>query len=367
MSLTPPAPTAPRRGIIAGGNFIVDTIIRVDRYPKEEMLANILDETPSNGGGPYNVLKDLAALGAPFPLDAIGLVGDDNNGRWILDDCKRHDISTTGLRCVADAPTAHTQVMTVQGTGRRTFFHHRGANRLLGRHHFDFNRCSAKLFYLGYLMLLDALDQSDDTGRSEASRVLEAAHQSGLTTVVDLVSVEHPDYRRTVVSAIPWIDHLIMNEVEAGRLLGLDLADDDRERLEAAARNILELGVRESAIIHSPAGGVVASRRDGTHAQSAVRLPTRDFRGSNGAGDAFASGYLFGLHEDWSIDRRLQLAVCAAAMSLTDATPSAGIRRFDDCLQLLALHGAREWSNSPASSTASPDISRSSPQRGHTL
>ena len=40
-------------------------------------LANIIRETSSNGGSPYNLLIDLARLQAPFPLGAAGLVGDD--------------------------------------------------------------------------------------------------------------------------------------------------------------------------------------------------------------------------------------------------------------------------------------------------
>jgi sugar/nucleoside kinase (ribokinase family) len=233
--------------------------------------------------------------------------------------------------------------MTVEDTGRRTFFHHRGANRLLARHHFDFNGTSARLFYLGYLMLLDTLDERDTSGRSGASRVLEAARHAGLTTVVDLVSVEHADFRRTVLSALPWVDHMIINEVEAGNLLGETLPDDDRARLEEAADRILALGVGEAVVIHSPAGGVAASRTEGTHAQGSVLLPRGLFRGSNGAGDAFAAGYLHGLHEGWALPRRLRLAVGTAACSLMDPAPSAGIRGHDACLELSAIYGAREW------------------------
>ncbi|MDA0811743.1 MAG: hypothetical protein O3C21_05050, partial [Verrucomicrobia bacterium] len=49
-----------RNGILAGGNFIVDHVKVVDHYPEQEMLASILSESMSNGGGPYNVLKDLS-------------------------------------------------------------------------------------------------------------------------------------------------------------------------------------------------------------------------------------------------------------------------------------------------------------------
>ena len=53
----------------------------IDVYPAQDALANILAETSCNGGGPYNVLIDLARLQAPFPLAAVGLVGDDAAGK----------------------------------------------------------------------------------------------------------------------------------------------------------------------------------------------------------------------------------------------------------------------------------------------
>jgi len=59
-----------RSGILAGGNWIVDHTKIIDVYPAQHALANILAEISSNGGGPYNVLKDLVRLQAPFPLAA---------------------------------------------------------------------------------------------------------------------------------------------------------------------------------------------------------------------------------------------------------------------------------------------------------
>ena len=66
-----------RVGILAGGNWIVDHTKIIDGYPPQDTLASILSQSLSNGGGPYNVLIDLAHLKAAFPLEAIGLVGDD--------------------------------------------------------------------------------------------------------------------------------------------------------------------------------------------------------------------------------------------------------------------------------------------------
>jgi hypothetical protein len=59
---------AQRSGVLAGGNWIVDRVKIVDCYPEQDGLARILGHSISNGGSPYNLLKDLARLEAPFPL-----------------------------------------------------------------------------------------------------------------------------------------------------------------------------------------------------------------------------------------------------------------------------------------------------------
>ena len=78
-----------RTGILAGGNFIIDHVKLIDAYPEQDMLTFIRSEASSNGGGPYNVLKDLAAMQVGYKLEAAGLVGEDANGNWIRSDCPK--------------------------------------------------------------------------------------------------------------------------------------------------------------------------------------------------------------------------------------------------------------------------------------
>ena len=112
-----------RSGIIAGGNWIVDHVKLIDTWPPQDALASILSQSAGNGGSAYNLLKNIAKLGATFPLEAVGLVGDDADGRAILADCAAHGIATGQLRATAEVATSYTDVMTVRDTGRRTFFH----------------------------------------------------------------------------------------------------------------------------------------------------------------------------------------------------------------------------------------------------
>src|SRR3954463_10585398 len=80
---------ASRNGVLAGGNWIIDQVKMIDVYPQREQLANIRRQSEGTGGAPFNVLVDLARLGASFPLFGAGLVGKDALGQEILNICKR--------------------------------------------------------------------------------------------------------------------------------------------------------------------------------------------------------------------------------------------------------------------------------------
>ena len=325
---------ARRNGILAAGNFIVDYVKIIENYPEQDMLATILSESKSNGGGPYNVLCDLSAMEVAYPLFACGLIGDDVNGQWISDDLSIRGIDTTQLHRDRGGSTSFTDAMTVSHSGRRTFFHHRGSNARFDLEHCDPSCCDAKIFHLAYLMLLDQLDGIRENGRTGASILLENASHAGMITCVDMVSTEHPKFHDIALSALPWTDYLIINEIEAGHTLGKKLAADQFSALQEAAQSILDAGVRNAVIIHTPHVAVAASRNEPPLIQPALKLPPNFIKGATGAGDAFASGLLHGIHEGLCMQDCLHLATCTAAVSLTDPTPSAGLRPVATCLDL---------------------------------
>jgi sugar/nucleoside kinase (ribokinase family) len=271
-------------------------------------------------------------------------VGDDANGSWIQQDCTKAGINTRQLHHTADAPTSYTDAMTVASTGRRTFFHQRGANAHFNESHVNFSATNARHFHLGYLMLLDAMDTFASRGRTRASLALEAAKKNGLTTSVDIVSTEHAQFREIAESALPFTDVLIINEIEAGKVAGLDLKMDGGVHMDAcvqAARALLERGVHQQVVIHFVEGGVVVSKDGTVTKQPSLNLPAGFIVGATGAGDAFAAGYLHGWHEGWEVSRCLKTAVCTAAACLTHATPSLGLRPVAECLNLGDAYGYR--------------------------
>jgi sugar/nucleoside kinase (ribokinase family) len=332
-----------RRGLLAGGNWIIDQVKMIDVYPQREQLANIRGQSQGTGGAPYNVLVGLARSGVPFPLFAAGLVGRDPLGQQILADCRRHKIDARHLGTTPKAPTSFTDVMTELRDGRRTFFHDRGANALWQGQGLDFRQTKARIFHLGYLLLLDALDEPDARFGTKAARLLAAAQEAGVKTSVDVVSEDSDRFAQIVNPALKHVDYCILNEIEAGKTTGFKIRQPDGRldtvALRHAAGTLLQQGVRELVVIHFPEGAFARTRKGDDIWQSSLKLPPKHIRGTAGAGDAFCGGVLTGLHEGWDLQRSLLTGVCVAAASLSDATCTDGIKSLNSSLALARKFG----------------------------
>jgi len=340
-----------RSGLLAGGNWIIDQVKLIDIYPRPEQLGNIRGQSQGTGGAPYNVLMDLAKSGAPFPLIAAGLVGKDALGQQILEDCRQHKIDTRHLSTTPKAPTSFTDVMTETGHGRRTFFHARGANALWRGADLDFQRTRPRIFHLGYLLLLDALDEPDAKYGTKAARLLATAQESGIKTSVDVVSEDSDRFPKIVMPALKHVDYCILNEIEAGKTTGFKIRPEnnslDLVALRHAAGALLQQGVRELVVIHFPEGAFARTRKGEDFWQSSLKLPSDYIAGTAGAGDAFCAGVLLGLHEGWDLQRCLLTGVCIAAASLSDPTCTAGVKSLSNSLGL-----ARRFSFRPSLDSA---------------
>ncbi|MEO7931762.1 MAG: carbohydrate kinase family protein [Chthoniobacterales bacterium] len=330
-------------GIIGAGNWIVDKTKIIDVYPSQDTLANIESEERNNGGGPFNILVDLFQLGAQFPLRALGSIGQDSEGDWIVDQCQTRSIDTKHLWRHESAPTSYTDVMSVRSSGRRTFFHQRGANRFLGPEHFRWKEMQGRILYLGYLLLLDAMDEPHAIHGTVAAGILKSARLHGFYRVVDLVSVERPDYSEIVNPALPEIDLLICNELEASRVTDIPVRDGSEKHLtdglREAAKVLLGRGVRDWVVIHLPEGAYARSSAGEEVWQGRVNLPANKIVGTVGAGDAFAAGVLLGLHENRPMAENLMSGVCAAAACLQAASTSGGVSGLENCLAIGHEHG----------------------------
>jgi sugar/nucleoside kinase (ribokinase family) len=247
-------------------------------------------------------------------------------------------VDTAALIASDAAPTSYTNVMVVKRTGRRTFFHNRGANALFGPEHVNVQTIRARLLHFGYLLLLDRFDEPDAEFGTAAARLLEEVQDAGIETSIDVVSEDSDRFPQIVKPALRHTDYCILNEFEAGRTTGHDLKPGGRpdpKAIRASSEALLRLGVRRLVCIHMPEGGYVRTAGGEELWHPSLQLPQGYIRGGAGAGDAFCAGLLYGLHERWDLERTMRLAVTAAAVCLSDASCTGAMRDLESTLALV--------------------------------
>jgi len=326
-----------RSGIIVSGVATIDRIMTVDHYPTEGSLVDIGEAAVCTGGALCNVLLDIAKLNSAIPLYAVGVIGQDELGDRTyaaLQRAKHADLSGV----VRAGKACYTDVYESRESRQRTFFHQRGANRLLDVDHFRFDRCRAKILSIGYIMLLDRLDGPDAEYGTRMARLLAEARGNGLETCVDVVSLMSARFREIATPALRYTTYCVINEREAQEITGVVLRDDAGALLEEnaapALRSLLNSGVSKWAVIHAPEASFGMDRAGALVREQGAKLAHGYIQGTVGAGDAFCAGLLCVAHENGTLARALRAGNAAACASLRVAGATEGVMPMADVLRL---------------------------------
>ncbi len=329
-------PSAEKRGIISAGTWTLDRVKIIDAWPQEEHLAEIIATDMQGGGSGYNLAVDIRQLDPSIPVEAIGLLGEDVDGEFLRTKAHIAGIDTSQLHSTGAADTSFTEVMSDTRTGRRTFFHHRGTSDLLTPEHFDFNRCQGRILHLGLLGLHKALDSDWQGSANGWQAVLKKAKAAGLQTNLELVSISPQHIFNIASPCLAWLDSLIVNEYEVGALAQMATTDSvgkpDADRCLAAAKQVLSRGSMSLVVVHYPKGAIALTADGRVVERSSFQIPENDIKSAVGAGDAFAAGILYGLHENRDLDTTMELAHAAAAASLRASTTVGAVESIEACL-----------------------------------
>lgn len=329
-----------KKGIAVAGNMIVDMLYPTNGMPKPGELVTITgDVDKSTGGCLCNDIVDLAKLDPDMHLVAIGRTGEDEAGRYIMEKMREHkniDLSHVKITGVS----SFTLVMADQVSTQRTFYHCRGGNAALCEEDFDWDKLDVDLLHVGYILLLDTLDEEDPTYGTKMAKLLKAAQDHGIKTSIDVVSEASDRFRRLVCPALKYTDYCVINEVEASATTGIPLRTEDgqliRENFPAALKAMKELGVSTWAVIHCPEIGCGLDENDNFVEVPSLKLPKGWIVGTVGAGDAFCSGVLYGAWKGMSLKESIELATGSAACSLSQAGATEGMRTVAEVQKLYA-------------------------------
>ena len=312
------------KGVIGLGMWCVDTTYKINELPERGKLEPILDSFQCVGGGPSNVLTDLSSLGFNYPMIAMGSIGLDGNASIIKNHLKKNNIQINYLISSKTVPTSQTVCMS-EKKNERTFLYYPGANNLLDTKHFKIDdlKSKPKILYIGYLTLLGKLDRFN-YNKTRLNIVLEKAKKKNLITVLDLVSNKTSHFQKIVYSALPFTDYLLLNEIEAQLLFKKSIKKNDNylniKLILQLTKKIFKKGLLKGLIIHNSKESVCVLK-DQTHNIKSKIIPQQKIKNAVGAGDAFCAAFIYGIHENWNIEKILKKAHAAGtAMMKIDAS-----------------------------------------------
>jgi sugar/nucleoside kinase (ribokinase family) len=319
-----------RFDILGIGNAIVDVTAQVDNaflsrhdMPKGAMIlvdaeradaiyAAMPPGAESSGGSAGNTCAVAALLGAKVAY--LGKVADDQLGKVF-----RHDITATGvhfpsLPLIGGAPTARSLIL-VTPDGQRTMNTYLGACVSFAEDDVDQALAAdAAVTYLeGYLF-------DPPAAQAAFRRAAAAAHAAGRQVALSLSDPFCVDRHRAAFRELVAgdVDILFANEAEITALY-------EENTFEAAA-DAVRRDVALVALTRSEAGSVILR---GAETVEVPAEPTRVVD-TNGAGDAYAAGFLAGLTAGRSLPACGRMGSIAAAevISHHGARPEADLRKL---------------------------------------
>jgi 5-dehydro-2-deoxygluconokinase len=267
------------------------------------------------GGSSANMAVGLSRLGASVGI--VSCLGDDSLSRFLLDFLQRENVDTAHVHIAPGyLPSLAITEVSPPGHFPQVFYRHDPADIML-----DID--SADLAYLSSarMFITNGTSLCASPSRESAYLALERAKQAGCLVVFDVdyrsMSWRKPEEAGLAVRlALPYVDVLIGNQLELNLVAGT--AD-----LDQATRTLRQRGI---PILVSKLGD------QGTRVwrgEDSVFLPPYSVEVCTtiGAGDGFASGFLYAMLRGLPVPECLHYGNAAAAivvsrLSCSEAMPT---------------------------------------------
>ena len=293
---------------ICAGIVVGDSICQpIAAIPPQGRLATTERVEFTIGGCAANVAVDMTKLGLRIGIS--GRVGDDVFGREVRDLLVAAKVDCSGLVFSQTAPSSTTFVLNVQGEDRR-FIHCIGANTEYdGTTLTDEQIRSAKSLYVGGFGLFPALSPE------KVNRMFRVAREAGVITILDVVLPDHGDFLAWIEAVLPWTDYFFPNNDEAALLLRGEADPKIQvQRFRAMGAN--------TVVITCGSHGAIFASPDKQLKSEIYRVEPVD---ATGTGDAFVSGFVFGLLRSESAERCLQLGTAMGASCVRSMGATTGV------------------------------------------
>ncbi|QHS23411.1 winged helix-turn-helix transcriptional regulator [Virgibacillus sp. MSP4-1] len=252
----------------------------------------------SSGGISRNVAENLGRLGCPVSL--ITLVGDDQEGKWLLEETKRSGVDVSQCLALHQEKTgSYTSIMD-----------HTGEMILAVADMQIYDQMSVDFLDSRWAHLASSNILFADTNLPEESLeyLIHRCEKDELTLCVNPVSV--PKALR-LPSNLKGVDLLIVSQDEAAALSELEIKT--AEDCKKAAEHLINRGASQ-VIIHLDGQGVFWADRDGK--EEHIQPLRADVVDRTGLEESLIGGILFGVNQGESFARSVRLGMAASAITL---------------------------------------------------
>lgn len=330
------------KGITIAGNVLMDIVKNIAVYPHVGMLSDISDISYSVGGCAPNTAINLAKIDRRIPINVIGKVGTDENGRFIVSQLQKYGIGVGKISYTSKNPTSFTDVMSIP-SGERTFFHKRGANAEFDPSDIDIDSLNCDIFHIGYILLLDRFDLEDKKYGTVMARFLHDVQAKGIKTSIDVVSDSSGNFEKKVIPALKYCNYVIINEIECCGIWHLDARTPsgavNKANIRLAMEKTLAAGVKDRVVVHCKEMSFAMDNKGNFTEVPSLNVPKEDIKGTVGAGDAFCAGCLYSLYNGHNDRQMLEFASAAAACNLLEANAVDGMKERNEILRLAETYG----------------------------
>ena len=290
------------------GILVADVVGKpVDSWPDRGKLMLVDRMELHTGGCATNTAIALAKIG--IDTAAIGKVGEDGLGDFVVAALERNGIDCTGVARDRDSATSGTMVM-VHSDGERSFIHCIGANATLTEADVNFDVIAkSKILHVAGIFLMPAFDGEP------TARVLKKAQEMGKITSIDTCWDSRGNWMKLLEPCLPYADYALPSIEEARMCTG-------KHEPEDVAKVLMDKGVKTVALKMGDQGCYIKS------ADVELRIPIYkvDAIDAVGAGDSFAAGFLAGLIKGWDLERTGKFANATGAFCVTALGATTGIK-----------------------------------------
>jgi sugar/nucleoside kinase (ribokinase family) len=312
--------------IVSLGIHIADVLGRpVTSIPEGQNLAILAEIRITVAGTAAGTSVDLAKLGAQ--VWAVGAVGNDELGNFVIDTMKRYGIETRGIVRKSNVQTSAT-MLPIRPNGERPALHVPGANAELTLEDINLDLIKdADFLHIGGTPLLKKLD-------GEPMRdVFKFARQNRVVTTYDLLAMDVPGLLKKVEVCLPYVDYFMPGFEEAAMMCGFTKKSE-------VIKFYLDRGAGHTVFKMGSAGSSIAWYENGTVRE--IRVPIIDVPvvDSTGCGDSYCAGFIVGLSLGWDLREAARLGSACGALVIQGLGSDAGIV---DLQKTIAFMNTAKW------------------------